>query len=200
MTPSDDILLKRIQSHDEQAFELLTERYEAQLWAHTYRTVRDRAAADDLIQELFLRVWTRSAQWQGRGSVKGWLYRIAGNLALNHLRTIRRRREQALEIPADDDYDEMSEPAWMIDDEAVDAQEKMEKEESAGQLQQLIRNLPEDKREVVRLVYESETGVRGAATVLGIPEGTVKSRLHYTMKQLTSAWVRQQNDLDHLKG
>jgi len=87
----------------------------------------------------------------------------------------------------------------MIDADAVDAQGQVEKAESAQLLQQLIKELPEDKREVIRLVHESETGVRGAAEVLGIPEGTVKSRLHYTMKQLTKAWYDHQNNLHDLQ-
>jgi len=144
-------------------------------------------------------VWTRAGQWQGQGSVKGWLYRIATNLALNHLRTVRRRREQALEIPTSDDNDEITTPAWMIDADAVDAKGQLEKAESAQLLQQQIKELPEDKREVIRLVHESETGVRGAAEVLGITEGTVKSRLHYTMKQLTKVWYDHQNNLHDLQ-
>ena len=89
MAPANRTLIEQIQVQDEKAFEILTERYESQLWAHIYRTVRNKAAADDLIQELLLRVWTRSDQWRGQGSVKGWLYRIATNLALNNLRTVR---------------------------------------------------------------------------------------------------------------
>jgi len=89
-----------------------------------------------------------------RGSVKGWLY-IATNLALNHLRTVRRRREQALEIPTSDDNDEITTPVWMVDADAVDAQGQLEKAESAQLLQQLIKESPEDKREVIRLVHES---------------------------------------------
>jgi RNA polymerase sigma-70 factor (ECF subfamily) len=199
MTPTDSTLLKQIQSQDEKAFETLTERYETQLWTHTLRTVRNEAAADDLMQEIFLRVWPRAGQWQGQGSVKGWLYRIATNLVLNHLRTVRRRRDQALEIPTSDDNNEITTPAWMIDADAVDAQGQLEKAESAQLLQQLIKELPEDKREVIRLVHESETGVRGAAKVLDITEGTVKSSLHYTVKQLTKTWYDYQNNLHDLQ-
>ena len=72
MTPTDITLLKQIQSQDEKAFETLTEQYETQFWTHTLRTVRNEAAADDLIQELFLRVWPRAGQWQGQASVKAW--------------------------------------------------------------------------------------------------------------------------------
>ena len=68
-------------------------------------TLFDREA-DDLTQETFLRVWTRSEQWDGRGSFTGWLYRIATNLALNHLRSVKRRRQRPLELPAEPDDDD----------------------------------------------------------------------------------------------
>ena len=66
--------------------------------AHIARIVREPAATEDLVQEVFLRVWTRAEQWQGSGTVKGWLYRIATNLSLNHLRSVKRRPQQPLEI------------------------------------------------------------------------------------------------------
>ena len=109
------------------------------------------------------------------------------------------RREQTLEIWDSDEDNEGPKPAWMIDADAVDAQERLEKTESSQLLQQLIKELPEDKRDIFLLLYESETGVRGAAEILGIPEGTVKSRLHYTMKQLTKAWYTHQNNLNDLQ-
>ena len=87
----------------------------------------------------------------------------------------------------------------MIDADAVDAQERLEKAESSQLLQQLIKELPEDTGEVFLLLYESETGVRGAAEILDIPEGTLKPRLHYTMKQLTKAWYSHQNNLNDLQ-
>src|SRR5687767_2583288 len=90
--PADDhCLMDRIRRRrDGAAFETLTARYREPLLRHLVSMVRDGAAADDLLQEALLRVWTRADRWDGRGAVKAWLFRIATNLALNHLRTVRR--------------------------------------------------------------------------------------------------------------
>ena len=64
----------------------------------------------------------------------------------------------------------------------------MERSERLAQVRQLVDGLPEDKRELFRLVHEHEMSVRDAADELGIPEGTAKSRLHYARKQLAQEW------------
>ena len=158
---------------------------------HLARFVRDDAAAQDLVQEVFLRVWTRAEQWDGRGSFKAWLYRIGTNLALNHLRSLRRRREQPLDIPddrADDDDEETTVPAWMIDAAALGPDTVLELAERRERLRRLIGQLPEEKREVFRLVHEMELSMRDAADELDIPEGTVKSRLYYAKRRLAREW------------
>ena len=76
-------------------FKQLYAQYGEGILRHVARMVRSDAA-QDLVQEAFLRAWQRAEQWDGRGTFKAWLYRIATNLALNHLRTVRRRREQPL--------------------------------------------------------------------------------------------------------
>ena len=87
----DQFLMEQIQAQQAWAFEMLFERYAVYTRRHINSIVRDEPAAEDILQETFLRVWTRSGQWNGQGTFKGWLFRIATNLALNHLRTRRRR-------------------------------------------------------------------------------------------------------------
>jgi RNA polymerase sigma factor (sigma-70 family) len=114
--PSDQNLVERIREHDAHAFEILFDRYTEMIRRHLIRIVRTEAVTQDLVQEVFLRVWTHAEQWDGRGSFKAWLYRIATNLALNYLRTVNRRREQSLEI-VDQWYEEEegdSTPAWLV--------------------------------------------------------------------------------------
>ena len=104
--PGDQLLLQRIQAHDADAFDVFYARYRDVVTRRLSRILRDPVMTEDLTQETFLRVWTRAEQWNERGSVKGWLLRIAVNLALNQLRTVKRRREISLEAPssfADDD-------------------------------------------------------------------------------------------------
>ncbi len=193
MTPTDDQLIRRIQARETEAFESLLARYAPMLTAHIARIVRDDAAAQDLVQEVFLRVWTRAAQWDGRGAVKGWLYRIATNLSLNHLRSVRRRSQQPLEMPADDlgDDEESLVPGWMIDASALTPEAQLEAVEQQKLLGRLIDDLPPEKREVFRMVYDDEMDLHSVASALGVPEGTVKSRLYHSRKRLADQLSKQ---------
>jgi RNA polymerase sigma-70 factor (ECF subfamily) len=181
--------MQQITEHDAGAFEILYERYQGIISRHLEGIVRDEAAAQNLQQEVFLRVWTHADQWSGRGSFKAWLYRIATNLALNHLRTVRRRRELPLEVPVDwGDDEEHTVPAWMIDNTALGPEQAAELAERMERFRHLFARLPEDKREVLRLVHEMEMSIQDVADELGIPEGTVKSRLYYARKRLARDW------------
>jgi RNA polymerase sigma-70 factor (ECF subfamily) len=185
---SDQDLVQRILERDAHAFETIFERYAETIRRHLARLVENDVAAQDLVQETFLRVWTRAEQWDGRGSFAGWLYRIATNLAFNHLRSMRRRREQPLEaLAAEDEAEQDYLPAWMMDPSpGPDA--AFESIEQRKQFRHLVQGLPEDKRDVLYLVHEMEMSIQAAADELGIPEGTAKSRLHYAKKRLAREW------------
>jgi RNA polymerase sigma-70 factor (ECF subfamily) len=152
--------------------------------------VRDAAAADDLVQEVFLRVWTRSEQWSGQGAFKAWLFRIGTNLALNHLRWLRRRRERPLEVSAEEEGKcaERADASWLVDASVPGPEAHLEQEARRQQLERLVDALPREKREVFQMAHEAQMEIREIADALGIPEGTVKSRLHYARKRLSQAW------------
>ena len=185
---SDRELIEQISERNAPAFEILFERYRHLLLKHILHIVRGERAAEDLVQEVFLRVWTSAAQWDGRGELRSWLYRIATNLALNYLRTVHRRRQQPLEVPEEpyDDEDNVPTqmPTWLIDGASPDPQAMLEQAEQSEFLWELVDDLPDGKREVLHLVYGAEMDIRQVADELGVPIGTVKSRLHYTLKRL----------------
>jgi RNA polymerase sigma-70 factor (ECF subfamily) len=191
--PSDRELVHGVLAGDAQAFEALYERYQAPIERHLQRIAGSSSAAQDLLQEVFLRVWMRAAQWDERGTFRAWLYRIATNLALNHLRTIRRRREMPLQVPDEDEEDEGGFPAWMVDLSALGPDAALERTEAREQVRRLVASLPDSKRTIFRLVHEMEMTIRDAADELGIPEGTAKSRLHYARKLLASEWQAAQD-------
>ena len=191
MEQSDQTLIYRIVKRDAAAFETLFARHIASVRQHILNIVRVESAAEDLVQEVFLRVWTRAEQWNGQGEFKGWLFRIATNLALNHLRTVRRQRQEPLETPPDEFEDEderPSDPDWMIDTSSHGPEVIVEQTEQSQLLWQLVDELPQKKREVLRLIYQKEMALREAAIELGIPEGTVKSRLHHSVRHLAREW------------
>jgi hypothetical protein len=77
MQPSDKKLISLIRTQDAGAFETFFARYSTAIQRHIAGIIRDAVAAEDLVQEVFLRVWLNAEQWDGRGPVKAWLYRIA---------------------------------------------------------------------------------------------------------------------------
>ena len=188
---SDQTLIRKIVKRDAAAFETLFARYSVSVRQHILSIVRTESAAEDLVQEVFLRVWMRAEQWNGQGEFKGWLFRIATNLALNYLRTVRRQRQEPLETPPDEFEDEderPSDPDWMVDTSLRAPEVMVEQAERSQLLWQLVGGLPQEKREVLHLIYQKEMALREAAIELGIPEGTVKSRLHYSIRHLAREW------------
>ena len=187
---SDRALVNRIRRRDPHAFDVLMQRYAEQVKAHLRRIVRDEAAADDLAQEVSLRVWERASQWDGRGPFKAWLMRVATNLALNHLRSTRRKREQPLvfEDRSNEEDEEGLAPGWMIDNSTLGPAEVADLAEQKELLRGLVAALPEGKRQVLQMVHEHDMDLAEVAESLGIPVGTVKSRLHYTFRWLGRKW------------
>jgi RNA polymerase sigma-70 factor (ECF subfamily) len=103
-------LLEAVQAGDEKAFALLVERYQAQLRAHCYRLLGSLTDADDALQETMLRAWSGLARFEGRSSLRSWLYRIATNASL---RIIEKRPKRVLPIdygPAADPHVAFGEP------------------------------------------------------------------------------------------
>ena len=191
----DEQLMRRIAARDAEAFDALRERWESAVRRRLLSIVRNAETAEDLCQETFLRVWTKSEQWDGGGSAESWLMRIATNLALNHLRTTRRRKEIKLtDLRVADESGCQSSAEWPADEDAVDPESAVEEAERFSQLRALVAELPEEKREVIRLVYEAEMDIRETARILGVPEGTVKSRLHYSAKHLAREWRNLENE------
>jgi RNA polymerase sigma-70 factor, ECF subfamily len=191
---SDSDLVERVMSQNEEAFERLYERYYEAIFHHLNGITQDKVAAQDLAQDTLLLVWTRASQWQGKGRFKAWLYRAATNLALNYLRAQRRHPAQPLVDEDEARWDDFREeytvtpPGWLEDRALPGPGERFEQSEQNERIRLAAQALSYDKREVFRLVHEMELSIRDTAARLGIPEGTVKSRLYHANKQFNQAW------------
>lgn len=192
---SDEELLTKIATRDAEAFEVLAARYREALRRYLVGIARQPEVAEDLLQETLLRVWTRAEQWEGRGSVKAWLFRAASNLALNDLRNRKRRREQSLQSEEPEEGgDALPAPMWMLDTSTSTPEQCALQSDNAARLHRLLNELPDQKRDVLRLVYEEDMELRDVAGLLDIPEGTVKSRLYHARKHLSRCWNAEQGE------
>jgi RNA polymerase sigma-70 factor (ECF subfamily) len=181
-------LIRRICGGDEAALADLIAENSPVLRLHLARYVAP-ADADDLLQELWLRVWERAGQWDGRGRPLAWLLAIATNLALNHLRS--RRNVVPLEAFPDD---EVPDVATLGCDAVVPGPEEQALWwERLGRVQEAMAQLPADKQEALRLVCVQGLKLSEAARLLKIPLGTLKSRLHHAHRLLMEHFEEEEH-------
>ena len=173
---SDDALMQRVKGEgDDGAYSVLYRRHARRVMGFFFRqTDRDEALAADLTQDAFLRIWLSRDKYAGSG-FRTWLYTIAYNLLRNHIRHAVYRQEYEADALLGQDVTTETK-----------AQEQLEGKEFDLALQCELEKLPAEGRLLFSLRFEEELTVPQIATVLGIPEGTVKSRLHtltQTLKQ-----------------
>ena len=186
MLRSDEELLSRVQNRSKAAFDEFFSRYEMAIRKRLLSIVRDQHAAEDILQEVFVRVWEKASSWDGSGSASGWIYRIAVNLAISFLRARHRASEYPLTntILAADNNDNESEISMHLESGFPGPPEEFELSETRSYVQELIDGLPESKRTVMHMVHCEDLTVREVSEALDIPDGTVKSRLFYGRKAI----------------
>lgn len=171
----DEQLLARFVSGDDEALGELASRYEGPLLGVCYSMLGDRSLAMEAVQDTWLRVVRHGRTYDGRACVKTWLYQIA----LNRCRDIGRRRSASAKREAEHHRREA---------EARSAgMETARSEPMDDRLVRAVQGLDEPLREAVVLCYHRGLTHRQAAEVLGVPMGTVKSRLNSALTRLRSA-------------
>src|SRR5258707_10808094 len=170
-TSSDEMLIRRIAEGDQLAMRTLFGRHRVALYRWLLRLARDEALAEDLLSEVFLDVWRQAASFEARASVSTWLLAIARHKALS----ARRRRTDA---ELDDHI------ASTVADPADGPDLVLEKKSTTELMRACLAELSPEHREVMDLVYYHDKSVREVASIIGIPEPTVKTRMFYARKKL----------------
>lgn len=173
MARSDVQLMLGVKAGDDQSFELLLQRYRTPLVNFLYRMVRDAAMAEDLAQEVFLRVYRARKGYAPSAKFTTWLFRIATNLALNALRDGRyRTREVALDADP-----QAEQPAVEVPDGAPTAEQRLIERDRAEVIRRAVLALPEKQRAAVLLHKYYELDYAEIASILGCSESALKSLL-----------------------
>jgi RNA polymerase sigma-70 factor (ECF subfamily) len=173
MTRSDVQLMLDVKAGDHASFDLLLEKYRVPLVNFLYRMVRDSATAEDLAQEVFLRVYRARKQYSPSAKFTTWMFRIATNLALNSVRDNRYRRMQvSLDASTEEDETPIQVPAR---EKRID--EHMVERDRAEFIQGAIARLPEKQRVAVLLHKYEEMDYGEIARILECSESALKSLL-----------------------
>lgn len=166
-------LIHRVAQKDRQAFALLYQATAPKLLGTVLRILRDRGWADDVIQDSYLKIWQKAEQFQdGKSSPITWLVSIARNSAIDEL-----RKHPAGRTMTSDELDEMP-------GRQSSAQEQLEDQRAANQLNHCIDQLEKDRQDMVRLAYLNGWSREDLASQFEQPVNTVKTWLHRALKQL----------------
>jgi RNA polymerase sigma-70 factor, ECF subfamily len=178
----DSALIKRLSAGDEEALGTLMDRYGGALLHFAHRLVGDMQLAEEIYQDTMLKAWQQASSFRVDGHLKAWLFRVARNNAIDYMRKKRVPMEEftaCLETAATTFRpDREAERSWLSTEvfEAVD-------------------ELPAAYREVIDLRFFHQLCYQEIAEVLGIPLGTVKSRLNYAIQRLTK--ILRDRGIDH---
>jgi len=167
-------LVSSAQAGDLQAFNQIVLLYQDRIFSLAMRILGDEASAEDITQNTFLTVYLKLRGFRN-GSFHSWLYRIATNACIDELRRHKRYPTLSLEYP--EDGEEKLFPSNDFPDHGILPEAEVERRELKQVIQQALNRLDEDQRVVVVLVDLLDCDYPEAAQILGIPLGTVKSRL-----------------------
>lgn len=183
---TDEELVARFRTgRDPAAFDALVHRYEQELFGYLRRYLGNAEMAEDVFQETFLRVHTKCGRFERGRMFRPWLYAIATNQAIDAQRRARRHRPNTGEVR---DRVEQRSFVETLPSRERTAEERFEAEETEAWVRAAVDQLSASQRNVVTLVFRRGAKQREIASLLGIPVGTVKSRLHTALNNLSEAW------------
>jgi RNA polymerase sigma-70 factor (ECF subfamily) len=163
----------KLRRRDPETLVALVGRYQHRLYRYLLRLVHDSAAAEDLFQQTWLRVVQNIRRYDPRRSFEAWLFSVAHNLAIDHLR---RRQPESLDEPA-----ASREEVAAADPDAL---ERLLARERAGLLEAAVAELPAVYREALTLRFEEDMKLEEMAEVIHVPLSTVNSRLRRALEGL----------------
>ena len=187
---SDADVMLRVKTGDTSAFDYLVQKYRRPVVSFMYRMARNAAAAEDLAQEVFLRVYRSRQNYEASAKFTTWLYRIATNLAVNHARDTRKERpEVTISL---DEPDEETGTTMDVADGTITAEETLVRRERMLAIRSKVEALPERQRLAVIMHKYQQMDYKQISDVLKLSESATKSllfRAYETLREQLKEFV-----------
>ncbi|MBP6963562.1 MAG: sigma-70 family RNA polymerase sigma factor [Armatimonadetes bacterium] len=175
MRRDESAIIQRCKQGDLSAFDELVRLYEKQVYSFAYRLTGNYDDANDISSEAFVKVFNSINTFRGDANFSTWLFRVVTNLYLDE----RKRSKAHLNVPLDEYIDlEESTVTRQIEDSSPGPEQLLEQMERAEALNALIQQLPDYQRAMVLLYHTQGRSYEDIAEIMGLPIGTVKSRLN----------------------
>ncbi len=179
---TDEELVRDIRRGEMEAFDELYGRYSRRLYSYIFRYLGDRDQAEDLLQDVFLSVLRDRAFDLRQGRFRAWLFTVARNACLTHIRDSSRRRDKVRDLGA----------GALELDGGASPEEAAVRGEQAAAVQDALRTLPRSQQDALVLKQVGNLTYRQIARIQGVPEGTVKSRLHNAIRHV-QRWIARRD-------
>jgi RNA polymerase sigma-70 factor, ECF subfamily len=163
---SDERLLAEVGRRSRSAMDELYRRHAPRVYRFAFARIGDPLAADDVVNEVMLKVWLEASRFRARSRVSTWILGIAHHQSMDYLRARYRHPAEPLD-------------ERMADPDEVDMPAVLAAAESAANVRRAMERLSEEHRAVLHLAFFEDLGYDRIAEILGCPEGTVKSRVHH---------------------
>lgn len=184
----EELLIRFRENGDRDAFEQLVHRYERELFSYLRRYLGDAELAEDAFQASFLQVFLKVEQFEVGRRFRPWLYTVATNQAIDAQRRNKRHRMVSLDRQNSGDDEQAGKLVDLLAADTPDPLANANGTERRDWVRKAVTELPESMQAVVNLVYYQGMKYREAADVLGVPVGTVKSRMHTAILKLNESW------------
>ncbi|MEZ4296566.1 MAG: RNA polymerase sigma factor [Polyangiaceae bacterium] len=185
---TDEVLMMRFQGGDRASFAALVRKHKTPFYNFIVRQIRTPQVAEDLVQDVFVKIVQNAADFKHEARFTTWAYAIARNLCIDHLRKMSHRKHPSLDQPsrADDDGPTLGERTADLSPGA-----HVERAAIGGEMQtrivHAVEQLPEEQREVFLLREVGHVPFKDIAEMTGVSENTVKSRMRYALERLQNA-------------
>src|SRR6185295_11702644 len=167
------------------SFEELVRRYQRPISAYVYRMVGNYESALDLTQEIFIKIYGSLSRYRPEFKFSTWIYKIAHNAAIDHLRRNAGRERSLINGTENDNYD------LPFESEGLSPEQQSEREERRVEIEAVVRSLPTAYRELVVLRHSQDLSYEEIVDVTGLPLGTVKNRLFRAREMMRQEFLNK---------